>query len=398
MIATLLARLHLRLQLRLQLRKPLIGSGKVQLRRKHKLLPVITLGALLSGCSSVGYYAQAVGGHLSLMSKRQPLDEVMASEDTDAEIRRKLELLRDARVFAVDKLGLPDNDSYNTFVKTGKRFITWNVVATPEFSMAPKQWCFPVAGCVSYRGYFDEKDAEGYQSFLDNQGFDTQLGGASAYSTLGWFNDPLMDTMLHGSDIRLVGLLFHELAHQVLYVKNDSSFNEAFATFVEQQGSREWLIAEGKADRVPFYEAYLDRQIDFNALLQLTRSDLVTLYQDAPAATAKELDDSVVTELRERKEGVFEMMRVRYETLKTDQWDGFDGYDNWFKREMNNARLIAVSTYLKWVPAFAELFNEAGSDFNSFYTRAKELSEKPYAERQEALENYLEGSKSASAD
>ena len=386
MITTLLARLYQSLAVFI--------SVVVQ----RRLLPALVLGSLLSGCSTVGYYAQAVGGHLSLMSKRQPLDEVMASEDTDEDIRRKLELLRDARVFAVDKLGLPDNNSYNTFVKTGKRFITWNVVATPEFSMAPKLWCFPVAGCVSYRGYFDEKDAEGFQTSLNNQGFDTQLGGASAYSTLGWFNDPLMDTMLHGSDIRLVGLLFHELAHQVLYVKDDSSFNEAFATFVEQQGSREWLIDQGKADRVPFFEAYLGRQIEFNALLQQTRGDLVNLYKDAPAPTAKELDDAVATDLRERKAGVFETMRARYESLKTDQWDGFDGYDNWFKRDMNNARLIAVSTDLKWVPAFAELFKQGGSDFDAFYKEAKELSKKPFAERQEVLQNYLSGSQSAAAD
>lgn len=361
-------------------------------RSMRNLLPVLLLSMLLSGCSTVGYYAQAVGGHLSLMSKRQPLDEVMASEDTDSEIRRKLELLRDARGFAVERLKLPNNNSYNTFVKTGKRHITWNVVATPEFSMAAKQWCFPVAGCVSYRGYFDEKDAEGYQAGLQEQGFDTQLGGASAYSTLGWFNDPLLDTMLRGSDIRLVGLLFHELAHQVLYVKNDSSFNEAFATFVEQQGSREWLIAEGKADRLPVFEAYLQRQVDFNALLQKTRGDLVTLYRDAPAPTAKDLDQAVVNDLRERKQAVFDTMISRYETMKAEQWDSFEGYDNWFKREMNNARLIAVSTYLKWVPAFAGMFDEAGDDFEAFYKLAKDISAKPYDERQEILQRYLSDS------
>ena len=158
------------------------------------------------------------------------------------------------------------------------------------------------------------------------------------------------------------------------------------------------MIDQGKADRVPFFEAYLGRQIEFNALLQQTRGDLVNLYKDAPAPTAKELDDAVATDLRERKAGVFETMRARYESLKTDQWDGFDGYDNWFKRDMNNARLIAVSTYLKWVPAFAELFKQGGSDFDAFYKEAKELSKKPFAERQEVLQNYLSGSQSAAAD
>ena len=353
-----------------------------------RIVLLVILGTI-SGCGTVGYYAQAVGGHLSLMSKRQPLEKVMAAEDTDPEIKRKLELLRDARVFAVDTLSLPKNDSYSTFVKTGKKNITWNVVATPEFSMVPKQWCFPVAGCVLYRGYFAETRAQSYQTKLQEQGFDTQLGGASAYSTLGWFDDPLLDTMLRGSDIRLVGLIFHELAHQQLYIKDDSSFNEAFATFVEQQGSREWLTAQGREDTLPLFESYLQRQLDFNDLLQVTRADLVELYKDASAPTANELDASVAEDLRERKRGVFTNMLARYDTLKAERWDDFTGYDNWFKKDMNNARLISVSTYLKWVPAFAAMFDEVGNDFEAFYALAKEISAKPYDKRQTVLKEYL---------
>jgi len=361
-----------------------------------RIVLLMILGGI-SGCGTVGYYAQAVGGHLSLMSKRESLEKVMASEDTDAEIKRKLEMLRDARVFAVDRLSLPQNKSYTTFVKTGKKFITWNVVATPEFSMVPKQWCFPVAGCVLYRGYFAESRAQSYEATLKEQGFDTQLGGASAYSTLGWFNDPLMDTMLRGSDIRLVGLIFHELAHQLLYIKDDSSFNEAFATFVEQQGSREWLTAQGREDTLPLFEAYLQRQLDFNDLLQVTRADLVNLYKDASAPTANELDASVAEDLRERKQAVFTNMLARYDTLKSERWDNFTGYDNWFKKEMNNARLIAVSTYLKWVPAFAAMFDEVGDDFEAFYALAKEISAKSYDERQALLIDYLGGEPSTGA-
>ena len=352
-----------------------------------RALPLLGVLALASGCTTVGYYAQAVGGHLDLMSKRQSLERVLSSEDTDEEIKRKLQLLKDARVFAVADLGLPNNESYSTFVKTDKRFITWNVVAAPEFSISPKTWCFPVAGCVSYRGYFDESDATSYAKGLDSQGFDTHVGGASAYSTLGWFDDPLLDTMLRGSDIRLTGVLFHELAHQVLYVKNDSSFNEAFASFVEQQGVREWLRSEGREETLPRYEDYLQRQVDFNDLLQQTRRDLVNLYKSV--GPAKDLDAAAKDEIRERKKSVFDTMLSRYETLKTEKWDGFDGYDNWFAREINNARLISVSTYLKWIPAFKGLFEESGGSFENFYAEARELAKKPYAERQQVLERLL---------
>lgn len=348
--------------------------------------------AASSGCATVGYYAQAVNGHFDLMSKRQPLEQVMNSEDTDPEIRRKLELLRDARKFAVAELGLPNNNSYTTFVKTGKKNITWNVVATPEFSMSPKTWCFPVAGCVSYRGYFAEADAKSYEAELKAQGFDTQIGGASAYSTLGWFDDPLLDTMLRGSDIRLAGVLFHELAHQVLYVKDDSSFNEAFATFVEQQGAKIWLESIGRQDTIPAYDRYLERQVDFNNLLQKTRGDLVNLFREQPPSEVADIE-----QLRKAKLAVFDTMLENYEVMKAEQWDGFDGYDNWFAKETNNARLISVSTYLKWVPAFEVLYDESGGDFKAFYKAATEWSKLPGQDRSAKLQDYLDRANELSA-
>ena len=333
-----------------------------------------------SGCTTVGYYAQAINGHFDLMQKRQSLSKLMTSENTDPELKRKLGLLRDAREYAVSELQLPDNDSYSTYVETGKRYVTWNVVATQEFSMQPKTWCFPVAGCVSYRGYFAEEDAESYRQELIQQGFDTQLGGASAYSTLGWFEDPLLDTMLRGSDIRLVSLLFHELAHQVVYVKDDSSFNEAFASFVEQEGARLWLESNGDTDKIPGYNAFLKRQIDFNQLLQDTRVNLVKLYK-------QDLPDE---QKRERKKAVFDTMRDNYAQLKEQEWEGYTGYDNWFARPMNNARLVSVATYRKWIPAYAALFEEQGRDFSAFFERVTELSKMDFAERQQLLQGYLD--------
>lgn len=335
-----------------------------------------------SGCSTIGYYAQAVNGHFDLMSKRQPIEKLLKSPDTDPELKRKLVLLRDARQYAVKDLLLPDNESYSTYAESGREAITWNVVATPEFSMAPKKWCFPVAGCVSYRGYFDRKDADAYEATLKEEGFDTQIGGASAYSTLGWFDDPLLDTMLRGGDIRLASVLFHELAHQLIYIKDDSSFNEAFASFVEQEGARRWLKSIGKSSSIAGYDDYLARQLDFNQLLQSTRQELVDLYR-------QELDAKV---MRENKQAVFDSMRDKYSQLKNEKWNGFTGYDNWFARDLNNARLIAVSTYRKWIPAYAAIFKEQGEDFDKFYVRIRELADMDFEPRQKLLREYLEAS------
>lgn len=354
--------------------------------RWFALLAILALAGS-SGCATIGYYAQAVNGHLDMMSKREPLEKVMNAEDTDPEIRRKLVMLRDARVFAASELKLPDNESYSTFVETGKKYITWNVVAAPEFSMSPKTWCFPVAGCVSYRGYFAEEEANAYEAELKAQGFDTQIGGATAYSTLGWFDDPLLDTMLRGSDVRLTGVLFHELAHQLLYVKDDSSFNEAFATFVEQQGAKEWLASIGKGDKVPVYEDFLQRQIDFTELLQDTRKELVSLFASDEFAKITQLEDK-----RLEKQAVFDRMLENYEQLKTERWDGYTGYDNWFSKEMNNARLISVSTYLKWVRAFRAMYDESGKSLEAFYKAATEVSKLDRPERLKRMQAYFDAS------
>ncbi|MFK8084068.1 MAG: aminopeptidase [Granulosicoccus sp.] len=341
------------------------------------LLASATL-ALSTGCSTVGYYSQAVGGHLKLMRARQPIDEVLADEATSPELRGKLQTLIDARQFAVTELGLPDNDSYSTFVETGRDAVTWNVVAASEFSVSPKTWCFPIAGCVSYRGYFDRADADAYAAALADENFDVTIGGASAYSTLGWFDDPILDTMLRGNDTRYVSTLFHELAHQVLYVKDDSNFNEAYASFVEQVGTRMWLEHRGESERIAQYDASLKRVEEFVNLLQDTRKNLQVTF-------AKELDEDT---MRAEKAAVFEQMRADYELLKED-WSGFSGYDNWFKRDLNNARLVAVSTYRKYVPAFYAMYLEAGEDLQKFYDVARVTGELPYAERRERLDAYL---------
>lgn len=346
----------------------------------HKvwLLCVVIVAGFSSGCSTFGYYTQAVTGHLRLMNARQPVEKLLNDEQTPVELREKLQTLVDAKVFAVETLGLPQNDSYSTYVETGKKAIAWNVVAAGEFSLVPETWCFPVAGCVSYRGYFDRADADRFAAKLAARNFDVTIGGASAYSTLGWFDDPILDTMLRGSDIRFVGTLFHELAHQLLYVKDDSDFNEAFASFVEQEGLRQWLTERGEASRIDQYEASIERSNNFVQLLGNTRQALLQLYEENIDETA----------MRERKAQVFQSMRDEYATLKSD-WGGYSGFDGWFDREINNAHLIAVSTYRRFVPAFRAMYIEAGEDLPKFYDVARVAAELPRDERRERLNAYV---------
>jgi len=316
---------------------------------------------------------------MKLMNARQPIDKLLKDDSTDPELRKKLQTLLDARVFAIDTLKLPASESYTTYVATNRNAVTWNVVAAEEFSLRPKTWCFPVAGCVSYKGYFKEQDAIDYAAELEAEQFDVTVGGASAYSTLGWFNDPVLDTMLRGGDIRFVGTLFHEMAHQLLYVKDDSNFNEAFASFVEQEGLRIWLESRGESERIGRYDAFLKRADGFNQLLQVTQGELRELY-------ARELD---AEQKRELKQAIFDDMQTGYSELK-ESWDGYSGYDGWFSRDINNARLLSVATYRKWVPAFEALYIEQGSDMEAFYKAAVELSKLPYEERQAKLVSYRE--------
>ena len=328
-----------------------------------------------AGCQAVGYYSQAVGGHLALMRAREPIERLLADGATDPALKAKLATLVEARRFAIDELGLPDTDSYRTYAATGRRYVTWNVVAAGEFSLSPRTWCFPVAGCVSYRGYFAEEDAREYADGLVEAGYDVSVGGASAYSTLGWFDDPVLDTMLRGSQLRHVGTLFHEMAHQRLYVKDDSDFNEAYATFVERRGVREWLAARGRDAEIAAWEASLARGEAFADLLADTRASLVELY-------ARGLDEGAT---RDAKAAAFDAMRARYAALKAS-WDGYAGYDGWFARELNNARLVAVSTYRRRVPAFEALFERSGRDLERFHAAAEALGELPAEARAARLD------------
>ena len=343
-----------------------------------KLHDILLVGMALTvtGCSTLSYYSQAVSGHLKLMNARQDVQDLLASDDTDEKLKLKLKLAQEIRAFASLELGLPDNDSYKTYVETGRSYVTWNVVATEEFSVSAKTWCFPVAGCVSYKGYFAEQAAQSYAEELKQQGLDTTVNGATAYSTLGWFDDPLLDIMLRGHEIRLAALIFHELAHQKLYVKGDSDFNEAYASFVEQQGVRAWLKASGRHAMLQTYADLLQRRSEFSDLLLSTREELQVLYES----------DISDREKRIGKQAAINTLRASYAQIKA-RWNGYSGYDKWFAKEINNARLVATATYRRLVPAFVKLFEIQGGDFNAFYNKTKELSELD----RETRETYLVG-------
>jgi len=341
-----------------------------------RLAALLVLTLCLSGCGTVGYYSQIVTGHMKIVLGKKSVEQMIAQDDLDERTRDRLQLALQAREFAINELALPNTKSYTTFYDTGQQFVTWNVVAAPEFSFSPRIWCFPVAGCVSYRGYYAEEDARAYADQLaDSEGLDVTVGGATAYSTLGWFSDPLLNTMLNRSESGLASLLFHEMAHQKIYVNNDSKFNESFAGFVERAGLERWLEAHGDPKHLPELDRRKQRRKQFIDLLLATRNNLEEVY----------VSDLDVERKRQDKALQFEQMQKNYQALKAS-WDGYTGYDNWFSRPMNNARLVSVATYTDYIPAFQVLFNDVNEDFDLFYQAVNKLAKLSFDARQSEMQ------------
>lgn len=331
---------------------------------------------LLHGCGTAGYYYQSIHGHFSLLGGSRPISKLLQDAKTDVEMRRKLELVLEARKFATDQLGLPKNDSYRSYTSLDREAVVWSVVATPEFSVTPKQWCYPVIGCASYRGYFDRQQAQSYADSLSRDGLDVTLEPAAAYSTLGWFDDPLPSTVINWLESRLVGLIFHELAHQQLYVAGDSAFNEAFASTVEQVGVERWFRLRKDAAVLKQWRQRKHRKDEFYRLLLDTRSRLQQLYgRSLPAS-----------EMRAQKAVEFERLRSDYLKLK-QRWNGYTGFERWFRRDLNNARLASVATYARLVPGFLQLLKESNGDLGKFYQACEQLARLPLDQRSSRLEN-----------
>jgi len=340
-----------------------------------------TLLLLINGCTSVSYYGQLANGQLQLLRAREPVSQVIADPSRDPILRARLAESQRARTFASQQLHLPDNQSYRLYADIGRPFVVWNVFATAEFSLSPQNHCFPIAGCVAYRGYYTQSAARGQAALLREQGMDVSIGGVEAYSTLGWFNDPIVSSMTGWGDERLATLIFHELAHQRVYVKDDTEFNESFATFVEQQGTRQWRAYRG----LPPDKGHQGQQRDqFIELVLQTRSRLERLYAQPLAAG----------EMRKRKAAEFERLRSEYRTLRDSQWAGDKRYDAWINAPMNNARLLPFGLYDQWVPAFAELFRQQNGNWVAFYAAVEKLAVLPIEERKAALRALAEADKS----
>ena len=346
-------------------------------RTASALAAALVIGAA-GGCSAVGdgpgYYWQSVVGHLDVMRRARPLDEVVADPSTPPELRARLERAREIRAFASRELGLPANGSYTRYADLGRPYALWNVFATPELSLELERWCFPVAGCVSYRGYYDRGDAERYAARLRARGLETHVGGVPAYSTLGWFDDPLLSTFVHLPEGELARLVFHELAHQVLYVPGDTPFNESFATAVEEAGVERWLAARGDPAVERAYREFDARRRGFVALLRRTKDRLQAVYAGPGDDDAR----------RDAKRRVFAGMHDEYLALKAS-WGGWSGYDRFFAQAPSNPRLAAVGAYHDLLPAFRELLARADGDLGRFYDAVRAVAALPRREREAAL-------------
>jgi predicted aminopeptidase len=324
-------------------------------------------------CSTIGYYAQLAHGQVSLLSQREPVATLLADSRTDPVLKTRLALTQAARAFASDQLELPRNRSYTLYADLGRPSVMWNVFATPEFSLQPIPHCFPIAGCVAYRGYYVKDAADGEAHRLRVAGDDVYVGGVAAYSTLGWFDDPILSTMLRWDDDELIGTIFHELAHQRLYLAGDTAFNESFATFVQEEGLRQWHAARGE----PSNQIGRDgRDQQFVQLILKTRTALERLYAGAATLESKRL----------AKQATFTRLREEYAALRAGQWRDFADYDAWMNGDINNAKLLPFGLYHQWIAAFAALYTSQDRDWTKFYAAAVELSKLPAGQRQQRME------------
>lgn len=333
---------------------------------------------LTSGCSTLGFYAQAAGGHLALVQKARPVDDWLADPATTAALRERLQLTQRMRDFAVSDLKLPDNSSYRRYADLQRSAVVWNVVASPELALTLKTWCFPVMGCVGYRGYFSREPADAVAAQLRAEGWESDVYGVPAYSTLGWTGwlggDPLLNTFVNWPEGELARLIFHELAHQVAYASDDTTFNESFAVAVERIGGARWLQLHATPAARDEMAALESRRQDFRALTQRTRERLQAVYE-----SAQPLEDK-----RRAKAAVMAQLRSEYAALKAERWGGFQGYDGWVARA-NNASFGVQAAYDELVPAFERLFEQQGRDFSRFYAQAKVLAALPKDQRRARL-------------
>ena len=353
---------------------------------------------VLAGCGHAGYYAQSIQGHLALMQAARPVDALLADPATPADLKARLALARRIRAFAVSELALPDNASYHRYSDLKRRAAVWNVAAAPPDSLELKRWCFPVVGCVGYRGYYDEAEAEALgRQLRQDEGLEVRVYGIPAYSTLGWLNwaggDPLLSTFIRYPEGELARMLFHELAHQVVYVDDDTMFNESYATAVERLGVGEWLATQAGPAARRDYAAFDARRQAFRALSRQTRRELAQIYESNPAQAGDN------TTLYAMKDEAMARFRQRYAELKAG-WAAagapFDGYDPWVAGA-NNAFFGIQAAYDELVPGFEALFAREGGDWARFHAAVRALARLGVDERQARLRALAAGALTAAA-
>jgi len=340
----------------------------------YRITGVILALCLLSGCSSAAYYAQSAAGQLDLMMRARPIHELLADPATPPVLRQRLQRALQIRRFASARLGLPNNDSYTRYAALDRPYVVWNVFAAPALSTVPHRWCFAVVGCVAYRGYFEAVQAKGFADGLRARGLDAAVAGVPAYSTLGWFSDPLPSTVIDYPEERLAGLIFHELAHQVVYVRDDAAFNESFATVVEMEGARRWFAERGEPQAVARHERIkaAERRV---ARLALAYRERLQAVFETDATTAWRLA---------RKRELFTSLRRDYLAMAA-QDSALAGYEEWFDGVPNNARLVPFATYFRYVAAFEVLLKDHGGELPEFYAAVAALGAMPATERQARL-------------
>jgi len=335
-----------------------------------KRLAAPLLAVWLGGCANLGYYVQAVSGQMDILRRSQPIATIAADPGTDPALKQKLARVVRLRAFASRELGLPDNRSYANYADLQRPYVIWNVVATPELSTKPKEWCFIGAGCVKYRGFFSQTEAEAFAQGLRGEGYDTYVGGVPAYSTLGWLNDPVLNTFIGYPETELARLIFHELAHQVTYVADDSVFNESFATAVELEGVSRWLDRNGTPEQRSAFDAAQQRKAVFTDLVLSARKRLEEVFDSSASDVEK----------RSAKAQVFAELQTEFARLKATG-NGYSRYDRWFAQQLNNAHLASVATYTQLVPSFQALLARQNGDMGKFYDAVKEIGKLPQAQR-----------------
>jgi predicted aminopeptidase len=321
----------------------------------------------------VGYYIQAIRGELDILTHRKSIEKLIASPQTPPKLREQLQLVQRLRTFAKTELKLPVDGNYDKYVDVHRKYVVWNVQAAPKFSLNPKIWKYPFVGGLAYRGFFSEKSARDYGASLAKQGLDVYVDGVEAYSTLGWFKDPLLNTFIDNSEPELAELLFHELAHKRVFAKGDTDFNESYAQFVGQEGARRWLRSNGNEEALKKYEDALMRDEQFVHLIMEARERLKKVYTESPPA-----------ELARAKQAAFDDLLRGYEELKRS-WGGYSGYDDWFAHDLNNAKLNTVANYYDFVPGFQRLLEENNGDIEKFHEAAERLAKEPMDARHQAL-------------